>query len=201
MGSKMVSELVIPRLEGRAVEVAKGQTLRITAHEGKQVADLYVCNRHDFRERLSTHITAMANDRSLRKATTLMSTAPFYSALMTVTADDHGVHWLHGRCNAYYYKTYLGLEGVPTCHDNIVEALRPFGVTEYDVDLDTFNVFMVSHFDEQCRYSFSAPVIEKDDHIDMRAEMDLLVAISSCPNDDEINDFEPKALKVALLEP
>ncbi len=77
-------------------------------------------------------------------------------------------------------------------------AVRPFGLGEHDLPLDTFNIFMVGHVDAENRYSFSRPLANKGDHIAFRAEMDLLVAISACPDDSVINDHAPKALKVEI---
>ena len=37
----------------------------------------------------------------------------------------------------------LGAQGHRNCHENIVGALRPLGVQEHEVPLDTFNVCMV----------------------------------------------------------
>jgi uncharacterized protein YcgI (DUF1989 family) len=42
---------------------------------------------------------------------------------------------------------------------------------------------------------------KKDDYIDIRAEMDLLVAVSSCPNDTQpINHYRVKPLKVIIFK-
>lgn len=195
----IASELVIPKTEGRAFELLKGQTLRIIAHQGRQVADLFCVNLHDKREKFSTH-EATSVDPSMRSAKVLYSGPPFFQPLLTVSHDRHGMHWIHGRCNAFYYKRRFNVDHSPNCHDNIVNAMQPWGLSIYDVPLDTFNVFMVSHFDDQCRFQFSPPTIEKGDFVDMRADRDLLVAISACPNEDEVNDFAPKDLKIQILQ-
>ena len=73
---KLLRELVIPKCEGRAFEVLKGQVLRVIAAEGKQVADLTALNLRDFRETFSSHITAQVA-RSFRNAKQLYSGPPF----------------------------------------------------------------------------------------------------------------------------
>ncbi len=97
-----------------------------------------------------------------------------------------------------WYRDRLGVDDRPNCHDNLVKALGPYGVTEYDLPLDTFNVFMVGHVDAENRYSFSPPIADKGDHIAFRAEMDLVVGISACPDDSEINDYAPKPLAIEI---
>jgi hypothetical protein len=50
------------------------------------------------------------------------------------------------------------------------------------------------------RVQVSPPLANKGDHIAFRAEMDLLVAISACPDDSAINDYAPKSLKVEIQD-
>ncbi len=200
MAQRTVRELTIPKREGRAFEVLKGQTFRVISPEGKQVGDMTAFGRHDHREKFSTHLTCAVNGRSFSNVRTLYSGPPFYNLMMTVTDDKYGAHWVHGRCNPFYNKIAHGGEGQRTCHGNIVESLGPYGFTEYDVPLDTFNIFMVGHFDDEERFNFSKPLIEAGDFIDFRAEMDVLVSISACPNEGLVNDFAPKPLNVEIRQ-
>ena len=191
------TSFVIPKCEGRAFELRRGQSFRVIAIEGKQVADMTLVSRHDLRETFSSHLTAGLNG-SMRKALRLYSRPPFARVMLTVTEDPVGVHWIHGRCTRMWYRDRLGVDDRPNCHDNLVKALGPYGVTEYDLPLDTFNVFMVGHVDAENRYSFSPPIADKGDHIAFRAEMDLVVGISACPDDSEINDYAPKPLAIEI---
>jgi hypothetical protein len=191
------TSFVIPKCEGRAFELRRGQSFRVIAVEGKQVADMTLVSRHDVRETFSSHLTAGLNG-SMRKALRLYSRPPFANVMLTVTEDPVGVHWIHGRCTRMWYRDRLGVDDRPNCHDNLVKALGPYGVTEYDLPLDTFNVFMVGHVDAENRYSFSPPIADKGDHIAFRAEMDLVVGISACPDDSEINDYAPKPLAIEI---
>ncbi len=201
MAGGLVSETIIPKTEGRAFELRAGQVLRLIAIEGKQVGDLTALNLRDFKEKFSAIFTPAMNGRSLRRAETLYSGPPFFRAMLGVEHETHGMHWLGGRCNRLLYEA-LGAPGHRNCHDNIVEALAPYGIPPHEVPLDTFNVFMAVDTDDQCRFTFRQPVIEKDDYVDFRAHMDALVAISACPNEGplrgEINDFVAKSLKVEI---
>ena len=62
-------EIYIPKREGRAVEVRKGQVLRVVTSEGKQVGDMAVFNLRDPREAFSGPSTAAR--RGTRRASRL----------------------------------------------------------------------------------------------------------------------------------
>lgn len=201
--SRIVSETIIPKQEGRAFHVMAGQVLRVTAHAGKQVADVTIVNPHDHRETLSVIYTAGLNGRSLRRAKKLYSAPPYRRVLMEVEHDPRGVHWLFGRCNRGLYES-LGLNGDKNCHDNIVGALASTGIEEHEVPLDTFNLFMRVDVDADGTFSIQPPVVETGDYVDMRAAADVIVAISACPSEGELlgitNDGVAKPLKVEILQ-
>jgi len=191
------TSFIVPACEARAFELRRGQSFRVIAVEGKQVGDMTLVSRHDVRETFSSHMTA-AMHGSFRKASRLYSRPPWANVMLTVTEDPVGVHWIHGRCTRKWYRERFGLGDQPNCHDNLLQALSAYGITEYDLPLDTFNIFMVGHIDAENRYSFSPPVASKGDHIAFRAEMDLLVGISACPDTSEVNDHAPKPLRVEI---
>lgn len=63
--SALRGEIVL-KMEGRALEVQQGNVLRIIAIEGEQVADVFMLNRHDFKEQLSGYYSAYLNNRSVK---------------------------------------------------------------------------------------------------------------------------------------
>lgn len=202
MDRKLVRELIIPKCEARAFEVMKGQVFRVIEIEGKQVGDMTVLNLHDFREQFSSQVTVAANNMSFKRATRLYSGPPHFNLMLTVVDDKIGVNWVHGRCTRLYYQNLLGQENHRNCQDNIVEALKPYGLAEHDVPFGTFNIFMNVDMDQDGHYSFnSPPPTKKGDYIEFRAEMDVLVAISACPESETVmNDFVTKPLKVEIFE-
>lgn len=201
MAGKLVNEFIILKAEARAFEVMKGQTLRVIEIEGKQVGDMTALNLHDLSERLSSSRTATANNRSFRKATKLYSCSPWERVMMTVIDDKVGVHWIHdGRCCRLSYKAIFNLENHRNCQDNLAQCLAPYGIPEYNLP-GMFNIFMNVEVDKDCRFTILPPVSEKGDYIDFRAEIDLLVAISACPNDcGPTNDYVAKPLKIEIFD-
>ncbi|MEE9325631.1 MAG: urea carboxylase-associated family protein [Dehalococcoidia bacterium] len=200
MARRLVSEFLIPKAEGRAFELTKGQFFRVIEIDGKQVGDMTSLNLHDFRERLSPERTATANNRCFRKATKLYSGSPWERVMMTVIDDKVGVHWIHSsRCCRLSYKYIFNLDDHRNCQDNLAECLGPYGIADYDIP-GTFNIFMNVEVDEDCHFTIKPPASEKGDYIEFRAEMDLLVAISACPNDcGPTNDGVAKPLKIGIF--
>ncbi len=200
MASDLVRAFTIPKCEGRSFEITKGQIFRVIAAEGKQVGDMTLLNLQDFNEKFNVPVTCKLNDRSLKRASKLYSGPPYFNTMLTVVDDKLGIHWLHGRCTRHTYQLRFGVENHANCHDNIVGSLKPFGIPEHAIPFDTFNIFMVVNVDENGYYTFGRPLIEQGDYIDFRAEMDLLVAISACPAEDEVNDYAPKSLNVEIRQ-
>lgn len=69
------------------------------------------------------------------------------------------------------------------CHSNLVRAVLPFGLTEFDVH-DVLNVFQVTGLDDQGRYFMEASPATEESFITFFAEQDLLCALSTCPGGD-----------------
>jgi uncharacterized protein YcgI (DUF1989 family) len=66
---------------------------------------------------------------------------------------------------------------------------------------DVFNVFMnVDIIDN--KLVINPPLVKEDDYIDLRAEMECLVALSACPSDLAVtNAGRIKPLKVEIFDP
>ena len=93
------------------------------------------------------------------------------------------------------------VEGNKTCCDLFDDVLKPYGLSMADTDsCGTFNVFMAVHYDENGTLIFDPPECERGDYIEFLAEMDVLVAATSCPDKNEINDFRPQAMKYQIFE-
>ncbi|KAJ4373420.1 hypothetical protein N0V83_003715 [Neocucurbitaria cava] len=87
------------------------------------------------------------------------------------------------RCDPYVSNMLTGASYDYHCHSNLVRAVLPFGLTEFDVH-DVLNVFQVTGLDSQGRYFMEASPATKESFIDFFAEQDLLCALSTCPGGD-----------------
>src|SRR6266403_1262806 len=154
---RTVFEQVIPPKRGLAVTVKKGQHLRVTDLDGQQVVDMAIFNRENPREKLSTSYSRtryvpkpgaeyVPRD-ALTEGDTLMSTIcrPMMT-IVTETPEPKGVHDTHNRmCNRFLYESY-GLGARDGCHENIANAVAPYGILPEDIP-DTMDLFMNYHHD------------------------------------------------------
>lgn len=184
--------LTVPPRSGRAWEVRAGQVFRIVEVDGPQVGDLNLWNRHDPRERLWASRTRQLQAAHVTTYDRLWSTLPFLRPMVTITADTlaYGVdeyggrcHDLLGtRCDPYVNRLLTGEDFDRHCHSNLVRAVLPYRLTEFDVH-DVLNVFQLTGLVDD-RYFMSASPARAGDYLEFFAEIDLLCALSACPGGD-----------------
>jgi uncharacterized protein YcgI (DUF1989 family) len=176
----------------------RGQTLRITDLEGQQVADLIAFSLPDLSDRLWPSTTIRLN------GTVYFTTGhTLYSELsrplLRIVEDTCGRHdMLAGSCNAEIDKIRYGVDDHRGCVENFVEAISPWGLSRTDIPM-SFNVFMNCPVEPGGGWSIAEPTSRAGDYITFRAEADVLVAISNCPQDlNPCNAGELKPLGIAI---
>jgi urea carboxylase-associated protein 1 len=191
-------ELVLAPGACIARELRPGQALRITDIEGRQVADVIAFSLPDLVDRLWPSTTIRLNGTVyLTRGHVLYS--ELSRPLLTITEDTCGRHdILAGSCNAEIDLVRYGVEGHRGCVENFVDALTPWGLRRADVPM-SFNVFMNCPVDPDGSWRIAEPVSKPGDHVDLRAEADVLVAISNCPQDlNPCNAGRPKPLGLRI---
>lgn len=212
---------VVPPKQGRALFVRAGEYLRITDLEGQQVVDVALFNAHNYREKLSLSYSttryAMQQGAARRggevpadlisrdyltEGDILMST--IFSPMMTIVRDTptpKGVHKVNQRmCNRHFYESF-GIEGKDGCHETISRVVAPYGIMPEDIP-DTIDFFMNYHHDcAHRRWVAEAPVSKPGDYVELRAEMDCLVALSNCPEDTiaPINGYHCTPIRLQIF--
>jgi len=199
---------MVPAGRAIAFHVDKGIVIRLLEVEDTQVADATFFNANNYKEVYSASHSVWMNCiegiGNLKRVKKLYSKPPRENVMLTVIEDTVGVHlaYIGTRCSPLIYKMRNGVDAPPhrTCQDNLAEAVAPFGLTGDDIP-DIFNIFMDVDISPEGCFTFARCPAKKGDHIDMRAEMNLLAAISSCPQDlTPINGFKIKPLKVEIYE-
>ena len=205
MPGQVIQDAVIPASHGAAFEVKKGQVLRIYQVERKQVADCTFFNAHDHREVFHVGQTWLLNVNlgtgPARRYKHLYSKPPRENVMLTVLEDSVGNNWGNcgARCSTRLYEMHYKITGHRSCQENLTEALQPYGLSGIDIG-DIFNAFMNVELGPEGEFAIKACTAEKDDHIDLLAEMDILAAISACPSDvSPTNDFRPRPLGVQVF--
>jgi len=193
-GRQLVESFDVPIRSGRAWSVPAGAVCRLRTVDGPQVGDLNVWNLHNPRERLWASRTRQLQRAHVSTYDRLWSTLPYLRPLLTFTADtlagygpdeDGGrVHDLLGtRCDPYVNRMLTGEDFDFHCHSNLVRAVLPYGLTEFDVH-DVLNVFQCTGLNDEDRYFMKACPAQVGDHLEFFAEQDLLCALSTCPGGD-----------------
>ena len=176
----MAERRIIPAAQGVGVRLARGQQLRIIDIAGGQTGDV-MAFAADGSERFSSGRTADYTGRIfVSTGDALWSDKS--NPLVTIVADDVGRHdMLYATCSAEMYRIQYGAEGRhPNCTDNLTAALRGMGI-EPGVLPHALNVFMDVEVSPEGRLTILPPRSRPGAAITFRAEMDLAVALSSCP--------------------
>jgi uncharacterized protein len=202
----LVKQIIVPAGQAEAFVVKAGQVLRIGQVEGDQVGDVIMFNAHDYKEHFHVSESLILNwiegCGDLKHITKFYSQPSRENLMFTVLEDTTKVHfvWNSARCSPKIYEMRDKVSVPPhrSCQTNLAESIAPYGLSPDDVP-DVFNVFMnVDIVGNKLR--INQPIVKKDDYIDMRAEMDCLVAVSACPSDRAVtNAGKIKPLKAEIF--
>ena len=106
--------------------------------------------------------------------------------ILTLVEDTSpGIHdTTMAACDRHRYEL-LGVKGYHrNCLDNMMEAMRAIGLEPPVPILASFNVFMNIAVESDGQSLSTRPAVSRrGDYISLRAEMDCVVALSSCPQD------------------
>ncbi len=198
---EVVGEWLLPPGEGLGVTVKKGQVIRVIDLEGQQVLDFVCFNAHDKDEKLWIGATIECNGNVfIKKGHSLCSV--YLNKMFTIIEDTCGVHdLLIGACSSEVYEKKFDIKGHNNCTDNFVKALEPYGLKRKDIPMN-LNIFMNCPISEDGGYKIDFPKSKRGDFIDLKADMDCIVAVSCCPEDvGECNAYYPTHMRIVLYEP
>jgi uncharacterized protein len=175
--------VIIPARQGRAARVPAGSTIEIINPHGTQVVDLWALCPPSFTEHMSMEHTRVALGRLIPRVGDALYSSD-RRPLMTFAADTSpGIHdTLMASCDAARYRM-LGHPGYhDNCHDNFEAALRDLGISPPPLPAP-FNLFMNVPWTPDGALHFEAPRSRPGDLVQLRAETDLIVIMSACPQD------------------
>jgi uncharacterized protein len=186
-------------------EVKRGQTLRIVDLEGNQAADIIFYNRNDVSEHYS------ATDTMLRQGGIYLTTGSvLYSndgnAMLTIVADTCGRHdTLGGACAAESNTVRYALQKkfMHSCRDNYLLAIQhaDVGITKRDL-VPNVNFFMNVPVTEDGGLQFADGVSAPGKYVELRAEMDVWVLVSNCPQlNNPCNAYNPTPVEFLVWDP
>ena len=94
-----------------------------------------------------------------------------------------GIHdTLLAACDRYRYELLGCTEYHDNCTDNLAQGLAELGLTSAETP-SPWNLFMNIPVEADGSLSFQPPVCKPGDYVVLRAEMDCVIAFSTCPQD------------------
>jgi hypothetical protein len=191
----------VPAREGRAVRLDAGRRFRVIDPEGGQVADTWAFVADDPREFHSAQHTRVHVNRLFPKAGEHFVTNRRRPVLLLEEDNTPGIHdMLCAACDPERYEG-LGVEGWhASCQENLQNALREIGVEPPPFAPQPINLFMNTPAGADGAIDWLPAPTKAGDHVVMRAELDLVLAVSACPQDIvQINEQKPGPVEIELL--
>ncbi|MBI4490295.1 MAG: urea carboxylase-associated family protein [Deltaproteobacteria bacterium] len=190
---KKLREETVPSNTGWAAELKKGEVIRIDA---TTTVDFVAFSLQNLRERFDQARTKVYNMKIFISAgDKLMSRSNQH--LMTIIEDTYreGTHDLQkGMCSGYRFQLakqegrlreyYHRDVEIPDhgCWENLSQALKPYGIPPEDIP-SPFNLYQTMKIDGATgRMEHTTIRPKPGTYVDLKAEMDLLIALSACPD-------------------
>ena len=175
--------ITIPARRGKATFVDQGASIKVINTYGSQVVDTFA-----FVANKITEFMSMEHSRpyfmGLRPRVGDVLVTNKRRPILTLVEDTTpGVHdTLMAACDSYRYGL-LGVTGYhDNCTDNLSAAMQALGLREPETPAP-LNLFMNIPWTEDGTLSWEEPVSEPGDYVVLRAEIDLVIAFSACPQD------------------
>ena len=179
-----------------------GQILRIIDLEGQQAVDALFYNAHDHGERYSAHDTLLAQRNAyVGIGTRLLSNEG--RTLMTVVGDSCGRHDTSaGACSCEANTVRFGHDTkyLHACRENFLLEVGRHGMDKRDI-VGNVNFFMNVPISPDGELAIVDGLSDPGGFVDLRADMDVLVVLSNCPQvNNPCNGFNPTPIRVLLWE-
>lgn len=173
----------IPARSGVAVRLARGMTIKVINTHGHQVVDTWAFNQEDVGESMSMEHSRASMLKLVPKVGDTLLTNHRRAILTLVEDTTPGVHdTLIAACDKHRYEQ-LGVAGHhDSCTDNLAAALASLGLRSKETPCP-LNLFMNVPVHGNGRLEFAPPVSEAGQYVALRAEMDLIIVMSACPQD------------------
>ncbi len=200
----LISDTLVPARAPYSTFLQAGQTVRIIDLESQQAVDALFYNRHDTSERYSAQDTLAAQAARggkffLGLGSVLLSNEA--RPMLTITADSCGFHdTCAGACSCESNTVRFGHETrfMHACRENFLAELGKYGMGKRDL-VSNVNFFMNVPIKPDGELTVVDGVSAPGGYVELRAEMDLLVVISNCPQvNNPCNGFRPTPIRIIV---
>jgi len=185
-------------------EVKKGQYFRILDLHGNQAVDTLFYNARDYSDRYSAQDTIQRQANIyLTTGSELISTQG--NTLMTIVADTCGRHdTLGGACanESNMVRYDIGKRHMHACRSSFLKAITQWGHGLEKRDIPSnINFFMNVPVTPEGKLTFEDGISDSGKYVEMRAEMDVLILISNCPQlNNPCNGWNPTPVQVLVWD-
>jgi uncharacterized protein len=190
--------IIIEPKSGESIEVKKGETLTVEDLDGGQVADFVCFSLSDYGEKFSQAKTRVRNwNTRVSIGTEIISNRD--NVMFTIIADSVGVHDIvFCPCHSYVYEHIYKVGARNGCFENLSAAVKDYGISSDSLP-DPFNIFMNTGIKENGELFIGPGPSKKGDYIELRAEMDCLVATTACADDiSECNNNNCTRIQISV---
>jgi hypothetical protein len=190
----ILSDITVPARAPYSATLKPGQIMRIVDLESQQAVDALFYNAHDTSERYSAQDT-------LETGSILLSNEG--RAMVRIIADTCGFHDTNaGACSCESNTVRFGHETrfMHACRENFLTELGKYGMGKRDL-VSNVNFFMNVPIRPNGELTVDDGVSEPGGYVELRAEMDVLVLISNCPQvNNPCNGFNPTPIRIIISE-
>jgi len=191
-----------PAGEPWLTELKAGQTLRILDLEGNQAVDVIFYNRHEVAEHYSASETLLAQG-GIYLSTGSVLRSNEGRPMLTIVADTCGRHdTLGGACASESNTVRYALQKkfMHSCRDNYLLAMTQVdaGLSKRDL-VPNINFFMNVPVTPDGGLTFADGVSAPGKYVELRAEMDLWMLVSNCPQlNNPCNAYNPTPVEFLI---
>jgi uncharacterized protein len=202
----IISDIILPARAPYSAVLKAGQAIRIVDLESQQAVDALFYNVHDTTERYSSQDTLIAQAASGRRfyletGSVLLSNEG--RPMLRITADTCGFHdTCAGACSCESNTVRFGHETrfMHSCRENFITELGKYGMSKRDL-VSNVNFFMNVPIRTNGELTVDDGVSEPGGYVELRAEMDVLVLISNCPQvNNPCNGFTPTPIQIIISQ-
>ncbi|MGE3625311.1 MAG: DUF1989 domain-containing protein, partial [Hyphomicrobiales bacterium] len=197
----VIGDTVVPACEPWSARLAKGVVVRLVDLEGQQAVDFLCYDAADRTDRYNAANTIKLNNNIyLGKGMTLWSVRAL--PLMTIVEDTCGRHdTLYGCCSVEIDRVRFKKENSWGCQQNFEKELEKYGMDDRDI-VANINFFMYVPVRDDGGIAIADGVSRPGDYVDLRAERDVLVVISNCPErDNAAAGYKPTPVRAIVYRP
>jgi uncharacterized protein len=173
----------IPARGGKAARARKGQSIAIINTHGQQVVDTWAFVASDLAQFMSMEHTRAGLRRLIPRLGDSFLTNHRAPILTIVSDTSPGIHdTLMAACDVWRYQSLGCKHYHDNCTDNLSRAMAELGLDAGRTPAP-LNLFMNIPWTSAGELSFEPPKTKPGDTVVLRAECDLVIAFSACPQD------------------